>query len=324
MKNILKKARSVSRLPKLLDPSSSDTAVASVPSVPKLPSPDFIPYNPPLPEPPHSTSGKAHGLRKNKKSQDHPPPVPLKDGEIMLDKNLDNMDGIIDFNIRYGTNGLYEGLPDSPSSGFESSVGSSALSSDFSSSTNHQAHASTTSLPTVPLGIFRDPFHTPSNNPKRSRRPGTHDNIISPTTKGPYASVPTLRGGLNNSPWMAPESWAVEKGLDDEALSEDSSSDGEDTRRHRRRRDTTSTGKTMSRYDDRDDPYRLRIYRRDNTYHVATIPLKATVSDLLPYLDRKMLHDTNREMHRLYLKERGRGLLRFMRYAEILLICICL
>ena len=53
--------------------------------------------------------------------------------------------------------------------------------------------------------------------------------------------------------------------------------------------------------------YKFRIYRANNTYHVASIALNATVSDLIPYLNSKLLHDPEREKHRLYLKERGRG-----------------
>ena len=128
-------------------------------------------------------------------------------------------------------------------------------------------------------------------------------------------SVPTIRGNDDPS-WTAPESWAVDHNDDDAALAEDTSSEGEDVqlksptgKRSRKKRNTLSvSGKPSPRpYEDRDEPYRIRIYRWDNTYHVATISLKATVSDLIPYLNNKMLHDTSRETHRLYLKERGRG-----------------
>jgi adenylate cyclase len=54
-------------------------------------------------------------------------------------------------------------------------------------------------------------------------------------------------------------------------------------------------------------PYRLRIYRANNTYHVVTIGLVVTVAELIPVLNHKLLVDAEREPHRLYIKERGRG-----------------
>ena len=310
---ILKTARSKSRLPKLSNLGTSDNAV---PPVPSHPSPDYIPYYPPA-SPPANTTSKGSRFTRSKKALDQPPPVPSKDTEFELDKNLDDMDGIVDLNMHY--QGLHEGVPDSPcSSGFESSVGSSTLSSDFaSSSKHHHHHSSTSSLPNVPQ--FKDPFHhPPPSKSKRGRKMGAYEQIISPTTKGPFSSVPTLRDGLNNSPWMAPESWAVEKGLDAEMMSEEWSSDGEDVKKHRKKRNTMS-GKPRS-HDE--EPYRLRIYRRDNTYHVATISLKTSVSDLIPYLSNKMLHDPAREMHRLYLKERGRGLFLIFSFRFVYSRCV--
>ena len=96
-----------------------------------MPSPDYIPYHQP-------SSPPAHSAKPSKRRPDVPPPVPSKDTEYALDKNLDDMEGIVDLNKHYELNsGLYEGVPESPSSGFESSVASSAFSSDFSA----QQHA---------------------------------------------------------------------------------------------------------------------------------------------------------------------------------------
>ena len=51
--------------------------------------------------------------------------------------------------------------------------------------------------------------------------------------------------------------------------------------------------------------YRIRINRFDGAYHVVSCPLATTVAQLQPVLHRKLL--LNRETHRLYLRERGRG-----------------
>ncbi|KIJ18515.1 hypothetical protein PAXINDRAFT_70600 [Paxillus involutus ATCC 200175] len=50
----------------------------------------------------------------------------------------------------------------------------------------------------------------------------------------------------------------------------------------------------------------VRIYRANGSYHVAQIPPHATVADLIPSLNTKVLRDHDRESHKLYLKERGR------------------
>lgn len=262
-------------------------------------------------------------LGKGKKIADVPPPVPSKDIEYPLNRDINDMEGIVDFGVYYGLqqNGFYENAPSSPSSGLESSAYSSALTSDGSSS-HHYHHTSTSSLPSGTHGLFSNPnpFQPPTGGVKRKLGLHSWDHRnISPKNPAHSASVPTIRGH-EDSLWQAPDSWAVEPktGIhpEDAALAEGTSSEGEDIsrprspggRRGRKKRYTLSvSGRPRRSNDDHDDPYPVRIYRRDNTYHVATISLKSTVADLVPYLNGKMLLDTNREMHRLYLKERGRG-----------------
>jgi adenylate cyclase len=53
--------------------------------------------------------------------------------------------------------------------------------------------------------------------------------------------------------------------------------------------------------------YKIRIYRANTSFHVASIGLSVTVADLTPVLNQKLLPDTERETHKLYLQERGRG-----------------
>ncbi|KAJ7815921.1 hypothetical protein B0H13DRAFT_1663716 [Mycena leptocephala] len=51
---------------------------------------------------------------------------------------------------------------------------------------------------------------------------------------------------------------------------------------------------------------RIRIYRADNTYHNVSVSANATVAALTPKLDEMLPAGEEREMHQLYLKERGR------------------
>ncbi|KAK6996951.1 adenylate cyclase [Favolaschia claudopus] len=51
---------------------------------------------------------------------------------------------------------------------------------------------------------------------------------------------------------------------------------------------------------------RIRIYKADNTYHVVSVSTNVTVAALTPKLDQKLPAGEEREMHQLYLKERGR------------------
>lgn len=51
----------------------------------------------------------------------------------------------------------------------------------------------------------------------------------------------------------------------------------------------------------------IRIYKADNTYHVVSVSTSVTVATLTPKLDQKLPVGEEREMHQLYLKERGRG-----------------
>lgn len=54
----------------------------------------------------------------------------------------------------------------------------------------------------------------------------------------------------------------------------------------------------------------IRIYRANNTYHVVSCGFNVTVQTLIPRLNA-LLHEEEREEHRLYLNERGRGEFQF-------------
>ena len=319
---VIKKTRSRSRLrPERL-------AFTTQVPVPPLPSPTVIPYVSPQPSspPPPSTASK----RRKGKEKDVPPPVPSKDLEFPLDTNIDNMDGIIDYSLH---DSMRNGVPSSPSSAFDSSAHSSGLGSDVSSSHHHQfVQGSSSSSPRSGSStIFNNPnpFSTTSLPQKRRQRPVEHlfdSPKIGPKQRPPSSqSVPTLVGRDGDAKWTAPDSWAVDQaGEEIEAPAEYSTSDGEDTlvsspsvkssqspQKKKRRKQTPSqlskpplNGSFSS---DKRPSFKFRIYRANNTYHVASIPLNATVSKLIPYLNNKLLFDPEREKHRLYLKERGRG-----------------
>lgn len=105
--------------------------------------------------------------------------------------------------------------------------------------------------------------------------------------------------------WTAPESWAVEKEGEDSTQVYSSSDESvskcpaNPARRKRVRQSTRlrASGNTM---------YKIRIYRANNTYHVVSIDLGVTVGELTPQLNKKLLLDPKAEVHRMYLKERGR------------------
>lgn len=142
--------------------------------------------------------------------------------------------------------------------------------------------------------------------------------------------------------WTAPESWAVDKGEDEAAeaeysSSEDSVNGGPVMRRmsfavnadipilsipndlvpnillhtnptsavgtQKQRKTKRRAGKRPSA----EKPFTIRIYRANNTFHIASLGPHATVANLTPALNEKLLLGKEVETHKLYLKERGRG-----------------
>ncbi|EGO00435.1 hypothetical protein SERLA73DRAFT_160301 [Serpula lacrymans var. lacrymans S7.3] len=313
--NIIKKSRSRSRLA-----SDSDRLglLSRSHSPPNRPSQTFtdtfmtslsIPEPPPPPPPPLPKKDKL--VRPRRKAQNRPPPLPPKDGVYKLDTDIDHMEGIIKLTALPNQN---MESTSSPGSGIESQQ-SSALS--FSDASIHHASSSPTG------SFFINPF-LPSIVAKGKAHLVHDQRKVSPKTIFPMdgeAPEGDDRDDQEMDPvWIAPESWAVHKRREgnlgpEEASSEESlavvgaklpasnlSVNGGGTNKPKMRRKTNKTlmppvhdGKT----------YRVRIYRADNTYHVATISLLSTVAELTPLLDMK-LTDENAESHRLYLKERGR------------------
>jgi adenylate cyclase len=121
---------------------------------------------------------------------------------------------------------------------------------------------------------------------------------------------------LPDSPsWTAPESWAVDRlGEEADVPEYSSSDDGCGTNKATCNNSLGHKRKSRRRIARPGNPtpedfafYKIRIYRSDGTYHVASVPLSITVADLTPVLNQKVRLRTDPEVHRLYLKERGRG-----------------
>lgn len=308
--NLLRKTRSHSKLrPSLrLNPSTTEP-------VPPLPSPDYIPYyqhsHPPSPPPPPAPS---RSKRPRGKKSEHVPPTPppkdMYDPEITLDLDLDKMEGIIDLAILPSSNA--NGESGSPSSGFESSNPSSGLCSDVSAYRHIPNDLHNHPSPGYSNSIFSNPFQSTSSlGTKRKMAPPPFDGRrVSPKSRPHvFPSVSSAEGGIDLGGWTAPESWAVERNDDvpQYSSSDDDEHDNAGSRRSRRR--THQPAMSFDTIDPRGSEklYKIRIYRANNTYHITSADLNVTVRQLSRQLNKKFRLDPEREPHRLYLKEKGRG-----------------
>lgn len=220
--------------------------------------------------------------------------------EFRIDTNFDEMDGIIDSSIVSNPGSLTNG-PSSPSSGFDSSTIS-----------DHSTYYVHYGKPPLTSSDFSNPFLP---TPVASKRRGMVK--VSPTTKLPsgYRPLPPspMASGPGSPSWTAPESWAVVPGEEDPpeeySGSEDSVAEGTAAGRpHKHRSQLAPVVNPPKRVKRKQDPpYKIRIYRANNTYHVAAIGFQVNVASLTPALNEKLLLGEDRETHRLYLKERGRG-----------------
>src|ERR1700731_3091127 len=171
-----------------------------------------------------------------------------------------------------------------------------------------------------------DPFH-PTLSPSRRPVLDLDYRRVCPKTVLPLGAIPPPENSqdyvnrrLPDSPtWTPPESWAVDKEgevLDDVQYS--SSDDGTGTPISNRpmsfippghkRKSRRKTMKLVQPIPVDYKTYKIRIYKMDGEYHICSIPLSTTVADLTPVLNRKVrMQVADQEVHRLYLKERGRG-----------------
>jgi adenylate cyclase len=219
-------------------------------------------------------------------------PTTSSETVFRLDTNLDEMEGIVNLNHHHDSS--------SHSSGIDGQL------SDVSF-----RHVPYNSPPT-----FSDPF-LPS--PPVVRRKHYDNRKISPNTVLPDINIFRVDDDASTS-WTAPESWAVEK--EGVAKPEEYGSSSEEdhsavnsptpgpttttTMKRKSRRKPQSSRQSSGRPgSSHGKSYKIRIYRASNTYHVVSIGLTATVSDVTSQLMKKLL-DPDREVHRLYLKERNR------------------
>ena len=219
-------------------------------------------------------------------------PATSSETVFKLDTDLDQMEGIVNLNHHHDSSSL--------SSGIDSQLSDVGF-----------RHVPYTSPPT-----FSDPF-LPS--PPVVRRKHYDNRKISPNTVLPDINIFRVDDEASTS-WTAPESWAVEKegmmkpeeygsSSEEDASAVTSPAPGPPTstgvkRKSRRKAQSSrqSGGRPGSSHG---KPYKIRIYRASNTYHVVSIGLTATVADVTSQLIKKLL-DPDREVHRLYLKERNR------------------
>ena len=296
-----------------LNPSASFTS-ASISS--------FYPLST-SPPPSSSKRGKAKGKQK---AVAVPPPLPPKDPELTLDTNLEEMDGIIDLTPRLSSSNDH--VSSSPGSGFES---------PFPSSSYGHGDSFLPISPSPQTSMFSNPF-PPSLSPANQqlyRQAHAVLDKVSPKTQAPpvvlTTPAPTDRLDSSAASWEAPQSWAVEKDGEDPAEPPDYSSSEESVvgrptsighhahKKHRSHRTSTrpKPPQKAAKQGTGNKPFKVRIYRANNTYHVASIALSVTVADLTPVLNTKLLLESERETHRLYLKERGRGAdLQFVYYSD--------
>lgn len=296
--NVIKKK--ASRIGK--DDSSMASVAAFIP--PPVPSPDpgYWPKTPPTPP-------KKVRRRNHHPKSPGPPSLTSKEPEFTLDTNLDEMEGIVDLTVRHDIRSP-NGDGSSPGSGFETSnVTSSSLSvsdSGFTSTRNASSLYQQSSSQTM----FSNPFLPPSSTSLKRKQgpPPLEIRKVSPKTV--IASSASQHESEQHSPgWVAPESWAVEKESEMQDVPDYTTSDEEDphgvrtpSKPHKRKT------KTSRRTQQNLPFYQIRIHRSDGSYHVVKLNVTTTVSELIPVMNKKLVLDSTRETHSLYVKERERGI----------------
>ena len=257
--------------------------------------------HPPVPLLPLQTTRKDRSAKGKKKvtSSTHSDstislnnPATSSETVFLLDTNLDEMEGIVDLNHHHDSSSLSSGV---------------------------DSHLSDVSFRHVPYNsppTFSDPF-MPSSSVVRRKH---YDNRkIPPNAVLPDINIFRVVDNTSTS-WTAPESWAVEKegvtkpeeygsSSEEDASAVTSPTPGPTTsattKRKSRRKGQSSRFNGGRPGSSHGKPYKIRIYRAGNTYHVVSIGLTATVADVTSQLIKKLL-DPDREVHRVYLKERNR------------------
>ncbi|KAJ6558075.1 hypothetical protein B0H19DRAFT_128004 [Mycena capillaripes] len=273
----------------------------------------------PIPSPPQTPRFKRP--RKEMSQQNDIPPVPTieppdpGEQEIMLDTNFEKMDGIIDLAVV-------------PNRGNGTSSPSSSMSHSHSNSSR--------------FGLALEANNpSPPGEPGLYQAHKVPTNVFKPLPNLPVASTTGTARPFPAVGWTVPESWsvAVKDGKDPVGEAESSSDESAGGTWHRasevpghhvhgangragagaprangisaaqlsaKEEAAVQAKRATAKRAAAQHKIRIRIYKADNTYHVVSVSTNVTVAALTPKLDLKLPVGEEREMHRLYLKERGR------------------
>ena len=217
--------------------------------------------------------------------------------EFNLDLDLGRMEGIIDPSL------LPQSTNSTPLSGVGfGEPGSSGLRTDGRVLT---PSSSSSSPPNFSGPVFSDPFMSRPSS-VRSREGTTDTRRMSPHTIVPAVVPPQLVSPASGSqdgmaPWKPPASWVT----GDQPEPDGSSSEDEKTSKRKPRR--RQTVRALQNYGMDTRNFKIRVYRANTEFHILTCTLATTVAQLTNVLNASLLAPGEREDHRLYLKERGRG-----------------
>jgi adenylate cyclase len=293
--NVIRRARSKVRL----DPEDRETQTTTHKPPPFLPA--FVSSSSGdssfLHMDPSKTALRAVRGRDKKKSKSGATSTDSSLVPPELDLDLRRMDGIID------PSRLPSLSHSPPISGFVE-PSRSGFSMDGRAPT---PSSSSSSPPNLGGPVFSDPFI--SRPPSvRSRDSAQDYRRMSPRTIVPAAVPPHLvspsgaQEGL--AAWKAPPSWVSgDQPEPDVSSSEDEKAPS--SKRKSRRRATIL--RTLQNQGVENRNYKIRVYRTNTEYHILTCSLATTVTQLSGVLNTIVLGLEEREDHRLYLKERGRG-----------------
>lgn len=295
--NVIRRARSKVRLD-ADDRSMQAAANKSQPLLPAFVSGDssFLQMDPSSKGPLRAVRG-----REKKKSKGGPAqPVRSNQPEFDIDLNLERMEGIIDPSL------LPQSTTSAPIPG--GAFGDAGMSGFHADARALTPSSSSSSPPHFSGPVFSDPFV--SRPPSVRSREGTIDTRrMSPHTIAPAVLPPQLVSPASGSQdgmaaWKAPASWVTgDQPEPDVSSSEDEKASA--TKRKARRRATVTRALQSHGMDMRS--FKIRVYRANNEYHILTCSLATTVGQLSGALNSTLLNPGEREDHRLYLKERGRG-----------------
>jgi adenylate cyclase len=253
--------------------------------------------------------------KKKSKGSTAPPVSSTLQPEFNFDLNLERMEGIIDPSLLQLTHsGSISGatLDEASTSGLRTDGRAPTPSSSSSSHAHHGGP------------VFSDPFVSGPSSVRSfdgiadHRRMSPH--TIVPAVLPPQLVSPPSASQDSMAPWKAPPSWVTgDQPEPDVSSSEDEKASA--SKRKARRRATVTRALQSHGMDARN--FKIRVYRANSEFHILTCGLATTVGQLSGKLNATLLNPGEREDHRLYLKERGRGQLGYFNPFGYALKCIC-